>query len=379
MRRILVILFLLASVIPSWSQPNVMVSPEIRRHLNSINQNLPFHDTVMHLTVSPIELVPKAKALNVKVLLDQGHPVENSGQFYLNYITLHPVIDFQPFINEGLSVNFSASTELSEFRKYGKSGIVYTFTPEELASAMKLAKDDKYRQYLVSYTSAIQRGLPQAMSKDETLVDMKYNPYRAQIVSVLEYSDSLWSQLSKYIKDNEDQVRLNYANSLVRDAGEELAYSAMKTGVTMRQVYRNRAHTDSLLVEITGDMWPQIMHSLIQSAQQKLADLSKHTQQSCPAKVDSVSTLVSCEYDANAKTLTYTSLVSPELLASLQSHSLQESLTGILTATLSSNSNTSLLNWLIISQTTLVYSYKSENAEPVQITFPPSKLKTINR
>lgn len=133
-------------------------------------------------------------------------------------------------------------------------------------SAAEIARTDSVvvAGYALQYIQRVGDTLPMItpiiLSKGETLVTGYYDGEAKQLVYVFEYSKKLWPEVKRFLTEHLDEVRSERAVGMMRDENDvNLAYAAYTAGVTLRHIYCNRRHTDSVEMFIAPWMWEPLL------------------------------------------------------------------------------------------------------------------------
>lgn len=136
----------------------------------------------------------------------------------------------------------------------------FRYSAAEIASADSAIVVDYALQYIQRVGDTLPLLTPITLSEGETLVTGYFDRKAMQLVYVFDYSKKLWPEVKRYLTEHLDEVRVKRAVGLVRDENDvNLAYAAYAAGVTLRHIYRNHRHTDSVEMYIAPWMWEPLL------------------------------------------------------------------------------------------------------------------------
>lgn len=173
-------------------------------------------------------------------------------------------------------------------------------------------------QYIQRLGDTLQQITPMVMSENETLVTGYFDSAAMQLVYVYEYTKAYWPRVKQYLEEGMDDIRMARAMALVQ-SDAVLVDAAYQGGVTLRQIYRNKAHTDSLELNIAPWMWDPLLEGMEdeeevpvniadmdeEEAIELLATQARLLAKSCPQQVDAVTVLKRCSFDAESRVFYY--------------------------------------------------------------------------
>lgn len=136
----------------------------------------------------------------------------------------------------------------------------FRYSAAEIASADSAITVEYALQYIQRVGDTLPIVTPITLSRGETLVTGYFDRKAMQLVYVYDYSKKIWPDVKRYLTEHLDEVRSKRAVGLVRDETDvNLAYAAYVAGVTLRHIYRNHSHTDSVEMYIAPWMWEPLL------------------------------------------------------------------------------------------------------------------------
>lgn len=355
----------------SLSAQDLTVPVAVRQLQKLMVTRMPIHDADEHITLTDARIHVSVPDLEVDFVTDKGYPINTSEDYYLQYLIDH--FDLTPLVDNYYSLSIRATSTRNKVTSKGTTSVVATFDIRQILDHMPPTLELQAKTYLYNYVQTFLPTLPRTTGQGEQIINYSYSPLRQLFTITLQYEDSLWGEVKQYITDNYEQVRLNRALTLTLDTATQLAYAAYASNTTLHHVFHNRSANDTVVLDITPWMWEHLLRSATNPHQQ-LISLVQSTQQACPIALDSVTTLISCTYDAATRTLTYTSQVTEKIMSAM-SAAQQQHLREMHRATLFSSANAALLYLLRSTASSVVYAYRSQTAAPILITFTPEELE----
>lgn len=144
----------------------------------------------------------------------------------------------------------------------------FRYSAAEIARADSVVVAGYALQYIQRVGDTLPMITPITLIEGETLVTGYYDGEAKQLVYVFEYSKKLWPEVKRFLTEHLDEVRSERAVGMIRDENDvNLAYAAYTAGVTLRHIYCNRRHTDSVEMFIAPWMW----ESLLEGADEDVA------------------------------------------------------------------------------------------------------------
>lgn len=136
----------------------------------------------------------------------------------------------------------------------------FRYSAAEIARADSVVVAGYALQYIQRVGDTLPMITPITLSGGETLVTGYYDGEAKQLVYVFEYSKKLWPEVKRFLTEHLDEVRSERAVGMMRDENDvNLAYAAYTAGVTLRHIYCNRRHTDSVEMYIAPWMWEPLL------------------------------------------------------------------------------------------------------------------------
>lgn len=337
--------------------------------------HIPLADTAAHLTITHVYLNTDYRYVKLTVILDKGQTIDNPDH-YLHYFTHDSRWSLQPLADHAFDLRLNVQANKTP------AGAAYNYTTLDLQNALNPPDELRARQYLQGFAYSVSQTLPIPLSEGEVFSQCYYDTQRQMLTACYDYTTDQWDYVANLVRSSTESVRSELMETLLADTSAQLVMAAYVGDVTFRYLYRNHDHTDSAEVFVSPWMWEPLIESRPDDNDTLgvLQYIAHSVTAECPVQVDTATTLLRCELDTVARTLTYYYDVQELSMLNLE-HSGQTAvdyLNQAIEAALRSDNGQTLATYLIGGNFNLAYHYSSaRSARPVVITLTPENLRAI--
>lgn len=347
---------------------------------------IPYRDEANHLTVTHVFMNTDYRYIKLTLFFDADQTIDEKTQsLTLNYLAHHDLWSLTPLAEHTFDLRVVIAVRDKPV------GGQYNYSTLDIQNALSPPAADLARALLAGMPKELSDDYPILLSDNgERLSNMFYDSAALILTAVYEYPDTIWTGIRDYIRQNTDAVRRFNAHSLIADTASRVDVAAQVGEVTLRYRYCDYAHTDSVEVLIAPWMWEVFYADApIEGDTAALATLSDTllmlsmiadgVNSECPTAVDTLTTLVSCNFDSINRVMTYTYHVNELAMLNIESSAeAQNALSQSIQQALITDEALPLLQLLISVQATLVYHYSSPRSRaPLTLTFAPSQLQEM--
>ncbi len=372
--------------------------------VKQFRQIVPYYSAQYHLTVTDVAQNKSNHSVRLTVRVDADQTIQPEKEYYIPFIAAPDMPwDITLLADNGYDLCMQVNSDRTINNYYGYGGLMVILTNADLIRAVgidaskrpdggnlsggKSAAEmaQKGRDYLAKYASTISPHLPMPMGKGERFVQCYY--VDSALTMTLEYDDSLWGDIRQFLSDNMDDVRVSRTRSLVEDTSNAIAISAYVSASSIRHIYRNHAHTDSLEVTVTPWMLDYVFSktyaadgSLVESTPNDyLSALAQESDRQTPLQVDEETQLVQCSYDTAARLLTYVyEITDAAMLQYGENPMVQETLYMNILQYFQSDDPmvVELVKNIVAAEATVSYVYRSRHGKkPIVFTYSATEVK----
>ena len=344
----------------------------------TIQSKIPYYDEANRLSIVGVNMNPDNRFLRVELALPKGEQVRDA-DWYLNYMLHNEKWDMSPLLKH--SYDLRLLVKLPKKAEDNSGGAAFNFHPEDLAAALAPPLEVQARTFAASLARRVNSTLPHATGEGETMVECRYDEAKRVMTTVYEYRQDHWPEVRQYVMDNMDWVRKDRAAALVMDTANHLAFVSYKGDITLRHVYRDERHTDSVEMTIAPWMWKTVYErgAKLNDNFSQIQMIADEMNSQCPSRVDDHTVLNSCVFDTAARQLIYTYKLSNSSMRSLRRDKRQrEQLAYAIKQAYISGEGRRLATHLVEADVSVAYHYLSDSTDsPVSILVTPSELKQI--
>lgn len=297
--------------------------------VQKLNAALPYYIPEYSLTISQASVIKKTHSVRMVINLDADQTINPEKEFYIPILAAaNRPWDLTLLADNGYDLCLQVNTDMTSHSfYYGYGGVMVTLTNEDIQNAVGKEVDmDKISlDYLTRYANNITPRLPIAMGPGEQLVQCYF--VDTTFTMTLEYADSIWPEISHFLQQNLDNIRISRAHFMLNDTTNAIAISALVSKTNIRYIYRNQSHTDSLDYSLTPRMLDYVASKMMQeqntpqSPSDYLLALANQYQRSVPLRIDEETQLVHCDYDSTARIMTYVYEIPESVMLQLETNS----------------------------------------------------------
>lgn len=360
---------------------------------------IPYYDARYHLTIIDASQNKANHTVRLNARLNADQIIRPEKEYYIPLFTGPDMPwDITLLADNGYDLCVLVRSDLTANSYYGSGGLMVILTNDDLVRAVgidaskrgSVAALDSTNQlndadlsvmghdYLVNYANRVSALLPLHMGEGENFVQCYFRD--TLLTMTLEYDDSVWPGISQFLRNNLDDVRVSRAQTIVEDTSNAVAISALVSQSSIRHIYRNRSHTDSVDFIVTPWMLDYVYNKTMSEEENVhstpsdyLLALAQQLDRQAPIQVDEMTRLVKCTYDTVSRLMTYIYTISDAQMLQFEGDSqLVEVMRERMLLYFKSDDPEvkALVDRLIAADATVSYTYRSPHGrQPMVFTF----------
>lgn len=360
-------------------------------------QIIPYYSAPNHFTIIDAAQYKDRHRVNLTLRVDADQFIEPQKDFYIGFFaTPNLPLDIPLLVQSGYDLCMLVQSDKTINNINGYGGLMVSISNQELRKALEGPQSapsqadmmQMGRDYLIKYARTITPHLPMRMGKGERFVQCYYSD--SLLTMTLEYEDSVWPDIRQFLLNNMDDVRVSRAQTMVEDTNNAIAISALVSGSSVRHIYRNRAHTDSVDFLVTPWMLEYVYNKSLRvdnEAQALPSDyllaLAQEMDRRAPIEVDDDTRMVNCTYDSVTRMMTYVYEISDAAMLQIEKEpGVKEMLRQRIVRYFQSDDAEvkALVDNLIVAEATISYVYRSQHStNPVVFTFVAPEIAHARR
>lgn len=333
---------------------------DVLRLVGTMQDLLPYYDSANHFTMTFVYVNPDSRFIRVQLEPEVDQMVKEA-DWYLDYFAHHDRWDITPLVENEYVLRVMLRLPKTHEKSSGQAA--FSFTPEDMARALAPPIEVQARTFVAGLARHMNSRLPHAIGDGEVMAGVRYDSVSRTMTTVYEYDAVHWPQTRDYVLRNLDRVRKDRAAALVMDTANHLAFVSYKGGVTLRHVYCDVRHTDSVEMVIEPWMWETVFENSgpnFNNAMARVRTIADEVKRQCPSQVDGLTRMVDCRLDTVARRLTYVYELAEVSLQNLEENKkAQEALRASVYKVFTTTEGRRLAEYMIEAGVSVEYKYVS--------------------
>lgn len=355
---------------------------DIDNLVETFKKIIPYRDTANNITIRHVFANHEYHYLKLSVNVDSGLSYEEYAAKMLFLLTRNGNWDLS-----ALPAN-NYSLRVFQFIDKCAHGGNLEFQPDEIKEAIEFTPEREAMMFLQAAADEIQADLPIDIEDGEYVTEYRFYPEKHLQSLTHDLTPEIWANAKEFIQNHSEALRSRIVHNYLNDS-PHMVWAIRTADITIRHLYRNQAHTDSLELFIAPWMWEHIIAGIAagstteqEQAQtiQEIQNIADEMNAICPFSVDSLTVLTNIVFDADAKTLQYNYAV-PEIIMLTLEHS-QDQLDILrenVLIKMQSEEASDLAALLRSAGVTLIHTYTSQRSPtPLTIVISPEQLLELN-